>query len=93
MDKLSPEERTDYQAMLDKQRRKPVLKNKPLVPEMISDTDIVTEAYIHYLCLQRGVALKESVSIPNEIKEKIYKLYLDGVLPVRIGGVNAKRNE
>jgi|LakMenEpi03Aug12_release.lakeMendotaPanAssembly.Ray.scaffolds.fasta_scaffold93804_3 hypothetical protein len=89
MDKLSPEERADYQAMLEKQQRKPVLKNK-LSKEAPTDIDLVTEAYIHYLCLERGVALKEAVNVPNDLKDKIYKLYLNGVLPVRLGGVNIK---
>lgn len=91
MDKLSLEELADFQAMMEKQRTKPILKNKKVESHTPTNEDLVTEAYIHYLCLERGVALKEALHVPAELKSKIYRLFLDGVLPVRLGGVNVKR--
>lgn len=84
MDKLSPEEIRDYKAMIEKQKKKPILKNN----DNNNDKNIITQAYIHALCLKRGVSLSEPVHVSESLKDKIYQLYLLGVLPLRLGGVN-----
>lgn len=84
MDKLSAEEIRDYKAMIEKQKKKPVLKNK----NNDNNKNVITQAYIHALCLKRGVSLSEPVNVSESVKEKIYQLYLSGVLPLRLGGVN-----
>lgn len=84
MDRLSSEEIKDYNAMIEKQNSKPVLENK----SRNNSKNIITEAYIHALCVNRGVSISESVNISESTKNKIYQLYLSGVLPLRLGGIN-----
>lgn len=84
MNKLSSEELKDYNAMIEKQKSKPVLENK----SKNNSKNIITEAYIHALCVNRGVSLSESVNVSENTKNKIYQLYLSGVLPLRLGGIN-----
>ena len=88
MDKLSTEELRDYHAMRQKQIYKPVLKPVSNKPRKYNELDWITQAYIHQLCLRKGVALKESIAVSETTKQAIHKLYLAGVLPVRLGGVN-----
>jgi|LakMenE01Jun11ns_1017448.scaffolds.fasta_scaffold8178238_2 hypothetical protein len=83
MDQLTPEEIKDYTSMIEKQKSKPILDDKKNTAK-----NIITEAYIHSLCLDRKVSLKEPIHVSDKVKNKIYDLYLSGVLPLRLGGVN-----
>jgi coproporphyrinogen III oxidase-like Fe-S oxidoreductase len=83
MDQLTSEEIKDYQSMIEKQKSKPILEDKKN-----NAKNIITEAYIHSLCLERKVSLKEPIRVSDKTKNKIYELYLSGVLPLRLGGVN-----
>lgn len=84
MDTLTPEEVKDYKAMLHKQRHKPrATKQQP-----VNIKNVITDAYIQSLCLSRSIVLKEQVNVSAEMKDKIQDLYIKGVLPIRLGGIN-----
>lgn len=86
MEKLSPDELLDYNAMRYKQQHKPILKSSK--SKRPTEVDLITQAYIHQLCLRKGIALKEPVDVDDSTKKIIHDLYLGGVLPVRLGGIN-----
>lgn len=88
MDKLSPNELSDYNAMRYKQQHKPILKSNANKNKPLTETDLITQAYIHHLCLCKGIALTEPVKVNEQTKKVIHQLYLGGVLPVRLGGIN-----
>lgn len=50
--------------------------------------DLVVEAYLQTFYQRNRVTPRSSVELEPELREKIYKFYLAGVLPIRLGGVN-----
>ena len=86
MDSLTPQELKDYKAMLSKQRRKPKSASKS--PSTTSVKNVITDAYVQSLCIRRSIVLKEPLQVPTEMKDNIQRLYIKGVLPVRLGGIN-----
>jgi hypothetical protein len=85
MDKLTPQELKDYKAMLSKQHRKP--KSAPKSPTS-NVKNVITDAYVQSLCIRRGIVIKEPLQISPEMKDNIQNLYIKGVLPIRLGGIN-----
>ncbi len=53
-----------------------------------SREDLVVEAYLQTYYQRNRVTPRTPVELEPELREKIYKFYLAGVLPIRLGGVN-----
>lgn len=50
--------------------------------------NLVTEAYIQTFCHRKKLRPKGEIKLNSATQNTIYKLYLSGVLPVRLGGIN-----
>lgn len=57
-------------------------------PAKRSREEIVTEAYIHTFCHRKRLTPKAPVVLDAPSRTLAYKLYVAGVLPLRLGGVN-----
>ena len=55
--------------------------------ETYLNKNLVTDAYVISFMLRKKIICDEKIEIPDSIKQLIYKLYLDGVLPMRLGGI------
>ena len=62
-------------------------KDKTILNRYIQ-RDIVAQTYLKSFMLRKGICCEEQILLSDEIKEYIYELYLAGVLPMRLGGVN-----
>ncbi len=83
--KLSPEEARGYAMMRLRQQGKPLpsVTSKDNNPK-----DIIAQAYIESLCFRKKITPVQPIQLSQTLKENIYSLYLSGVLPIRLGGVD-----
>jgi len=77
-----------YYRMRLAQMREPLhpLERAPLNKK--TREEIVTEAYIQTFCHRRRIQPKEPVELDASTRSLTYRLFLAGVLPIRLGGVN-----
>lgn len=91
----SVEDARAYARMRLVQQRKP-LPALPRTPTATTPTattkrsreEIVAEAYVHTFCHRKRLTPKEPIVLDAPTRTLAYKLYVAGVLPVRLGGVN-----
>jgi len=84
---LSPEDARAYYHMRLVQQRQPLPRASSRGVKQ-SREDIVVEAYLHTLCQRHRIAPRTPVELDPETRARIYKFYLAGVLPIRLGGIN-----
>lgn len=85
---LSPEDaRAYYHAQLAQQRQ-PIPRGTSRGGIKRSREDIVAEAYLHTLYQRNRINPRIPVEVDPEMRTRIYKFYLAGVLPIRLGGIN-----
>lgn len=87
----SVEDARAYYRMRLAQTRKPLpaVETAP-APKMTKKTreELVTEAYLQTYCHRKRVQPKEPVQLDATTRALVYRLFVAGVLPVRLGGVN-----
>lgn len=84
---LSPEDARAYYQMRLVQQRQPLPRTASRGAKQ-SREDIVVEAYLHTLCQRHRITPRTPVELDPETRARIYKFYLAGVLPIRLGGIN-----
>ena len=82
--KLPIEEARDYYKMRMRQKNKTVSNPS----EIQSTKRVIVEAYIESIRFRKGIEPNESITLSDGLQESIYKLYLSGALPIRIGGID-----
>lgn len=82
--KLCPEDSRALVTVRALQQRKtpsvPVKKNENI--------ELVAEAYLQTFCHRKRLQPKEPIALEPSVKQQLYKFYVAGVLPIRLGGVN-----
>lgn len=80
----SPTDARGYYCMRRRQQKQTV----PVASA--SKEDVVAQAYLHTFALRNRVTPQEWPRLDAKTKAIVYDLYLAGVLPVRLGGVNVE---
>jgi hypothetical protein len=78
---MTPEEEKAYQEVLNFQTKK-------LDRNFYLNRNLIVRSYLESMMIRRKTFCDENVNnIPEPVKDNIYKLYLLGVLPMRLGGI------
>lgn len=85
----------DYAAMRTRQKQKKGLDSIRNVEYPVeksgdifhSEKEVILQAYIQSLCLNKKITPQHPLMIPQNLSNHILRLYKDGALNLRIGGV------
>lgn len=84
------DQRAYYVMRMLQQRREPKVIT-PFQPTKDDLVQIVADAYVQTFCHRKKITSKEPIVLDSATKQQLYKFYLAGVLPVRLGGITLKR--
>ena len=77
---MTPEEEKAYENMIS-------IQSKKLDVDFFLKQNIITQTYINSFMMRKKIICPEVLEIPEKTKNLIYKLYIAGVLPMRLGGI------
>lgn len=84
--KLTPDEAYGYTSMKLRQQKK--VQKLAQIQRTPDHKSIVSQAYVDTVCFKKNLFPTETIRMNDTLKDSIYKLYVAGVLPMRLGGLD-----